>query len=62
MTKTAITTVHDELMRNIDSGKVSVLILLDLSAAFDTVDHGTLLQVLDRWFGVKGVTKNWIVS
>ena len=40
-TETAIVAVHDELVRHIDSGKASVLVLLDLSAAFDTVDHNT---------------------
>ena len=33
-TETAITAFHDELVRNIDSGKVSVLELLDLSTTF----------------------------
>jgi Reverse transcriptase (RNA-dependent DNA polymerase) len=42
-TETAIVSVHDELVRNIDSGKASVLVLLDHSAAFDMVDHNTLL-------------------
>jgi len=36
--ETAVTAVHNELVRNIDSGKVSVLILLDLSSSFDMVD------------------------
>jgi hypothetical protein len=61
-TETAITAVHDELVRNIDSGKVSVLVLLDLSAAFDTVDHNTLLEVLGRRFGVKGIVLDWFVN
>jgi len=61
-TETAIVAVHDELVRHIDSGKASVLVLLDLSAAFDTVDHNTLLQVLDRRFGVTGTALNWFGS
>ena len=35
-TKTAITAVYDELVCNINSSKVSVLVLLDISVAFDT--------------------------
>jgi Reverse transcriptase (RNA-dependent DNA polymerase) len=45
-TETAVIAVHDELVRSIDAGKVCALVLLDLSAAFDTVDHDTLHQVL----------------
>ena len=58
-TETAITAIHDELVGKIDSGKASVLVLLDLSAALDTVDHNTLLEVLGRRFSVKGTVLNW---
>jgi len=61
-TETAIAAVHDELVCNIDSGKVSVLVLLDLSAAFDTVDLKILLEVLDRRFSVKGTVLDWFDS
>ena len=45
---------HDEITKAIDDGSVYALTLLDLSAAFDTVDHQTLLSVLNRRFGVTG--------
>lgn len=61
-TETAVTAVHDDLVRNIDSGRISVLMLLDLSAAFDTVDHDILRRVLSKRFGVDGLAMDWFSS
>jgi len=55
-TETAIIAVHDEIIRAIDDGSVCALTLLDLSAAFDTVDHQTLLRVLNSRFGIRTST------
>ena len=38
------------------------MVLLDLSAAFDTIDHSTLLSCLRNWFGVGGCVLKWFTS
>ncbi len=47
---------------NSDSGKISVLVLLDFSAAFDTVDHNILLERLENWVGLSGMVHKWFRS
>ena len=59
-TETALMKILNDIYKNIDDQKVSILVALDLSAAFDTLDHSTLLQRLSRVFGVRGLALDWI--
>ena len=47
---------------NLDSQRVTLLVMRDLSAAFDTVDHGVLLNRLSTSFGVRGSALQWFAS
>ena len=51
-----------DLLRVTDDGRVFVLALLDLSAAFDTLDHDILIHRLDHLFGIKGKVIDWLKS
>ena len=61
-TETALLKVHNDVTLNIDKGKVTALTLLDLSAAFDTIDHGILIKRLSLWYGISGTALNWFLS
>jgi len=61
-TETAVTKVYNDTLLAADSGQVTSLCLLDLSAAFDTVDHDLLLLRPKRQFGIRGVVLQWFRS
>jgi len=61
-TETAVLKVLADILRAVDSGDLSVLTLLDLSAAFDTVDHETLLHRLWVSYGFDGAVIDWLAS
>ena len=53
-TETALLRVHNDIVNIVDQGKCAFLVLLDLSAAFDTVDHNILLSFLRDHVGLSG--------
>ena len=61
-TETAVLDVTSALFDQADGGQVSVLTLLDLSAAFDTLDHSILLRKLETTFGICGMALKWLDS
>ena len=61
-TEAALRKVKDNLLMNMDKAHVSLLVLLDLSAAFDTVDHSVVLQGLGLMFSVRGKALSWFQS
>ena len=60
--KTAIAIVHNDIVGAIDNGDVSVLLLLDLISAFDTVDHAVLFETFEERFSVKNIELEWFRS
>ena len=61
-TETALFKVVNPIRRNTDAGKASVLAMLVLSAAFDTVHHSILLHRLEKWVGFSGAVVKWLKS
>ncbi|KAK6168440.1 hypothetical protein SNE40_020971 [Patella caerulea] len=61
-TETALLRVYNDIVTNIDNKQPVVLVLLDLSAAFDTIDHDVLLNRLQTRFGVDELCLKWIRS
>ena len=62
-TETALLKIKNDILMNMDKQHATLLILLDLSAAFDTVDHQILLNRLRTEFGVSGKkVLDWFAS
>ncbi|XP_072041380.1 uncharacterized protein [Amphiura filiformis] len=61
-TETALLKVTNDIARAIDDNKAVSLIMLDLSAAFDTIDHDILFSRLELGFGIKGTVLQWFKS
>ena len=61
-TETALLRVQNDILCSLDQNKATVLVMLDLSAAFDTIDHNTLLGRLKNHFGITGKPLEWMKS
>ena len=52
----------DNILRNMENGKCTSIVSLDLSAVFDTLNHTILLDVLKGYFGISELALTWISS
>ena len=52
--ETALLRVYNDIVTTIGRGNGAMLVLLDLSAAFDTIDHDNLFCILEKYVGIRG--------
>ncbi len=60
--ETALIRVTNDLLLSSDLGCISLLVVLDLSAAFNTIDHNILLNRLENFVGISGRALAWLKS
>ena len=61
-TESALLRVVDDTLHNMNRQHVTVLVLLNLSSAFDTVDHNIMIRPLEMSFGITGTALQWLRS
>ena len=61
-TETALLKAQNDILCSLDKKNCVIFLLLDMSAAFDTVDHQILLTRLSRRFEIKGKALTWFTS
>ena len=61
-TESTLLSIQIDILLSMNKGKVTALVLLDLSASFDTINHDMLLERLSKWFGFCYGVLRWFVD
>ena len=61
-TETLLLRMNNDILTSIDKGNAVLLVTIDISAAFDTVNHCMLLKRYENYFGIEGTALQWMVS
>ena len=60
--ETSLLKIINDMLWAMERKNVTAMVVMDLSAAFDTVDHDILLSILENKFGIKDVALRWFDS
>ena len=60
--ETSLAKLVNDILWNMENQLVTAIVILDLSAPFNTVDHNLLLDVLEKQFGITGAARQWYES
>ena len=58
--ETSLLFLHNEILSSFEKQEISNLCAIDLSVAFDTVDHGIMMSTMENIFGLSGNTLSWL--
>lgn len=61
-TEAAFLKIQNDILQSLDKNDATILVMLDLSAAFDTTDHETHIRRSERHFGNAGKPLAWLTS
>ena len=61
-TETALLRITNDIYEGFENRQSTILVALDQSAAFDCIDHSTMIKRLQHTFGITGLALDWITS